>query len=72
MELLYFAVLRLMLNVDMYKCFIKIHVSRSGSISIIGADGMTFIAEFGYGEEAKELAQYVVNLWNKEIDGKNP
>jgi len=48
----------------MYAGSIKVRISGNGEVDIIGNDGTTFIATFGYGPEAKELAQKVVDLWN--------
>lgn len=50
----------------MYQGLVKVHTGLDGNILVIGVDGVTFIATFGYGEEARELAHHVVNLWNKK------
>jgi hypothetical protein len=49
-----------------YGGLVKTRVSPHGEIDLIGVDEKTFIATFGYGDEAKELAQYVATLWNMQ------
>lgn len=50
-----------------YQGKVKVHTERDGNILLIGVDGTTFISTFGYGDEARQLAQHLANLWNKSI-----
>lgn len=50
-----------------YQGKVKVHTERDGNILLIGVDGTTFISTFGYGDEARQLAQHLANLWNKNI-----
>ena len=46
---------------------VKVLISNAGEVDIVGVDGKTFIATLGYGEDAKEIAQHIVNLWNAAV-----